>query len=179
MKKIKIVGLSVLGLMVLSLGAIVLIPADDGYDAGMAKVCSDLTKDKMKSPRSYILDSVTISQRKPSDAETESKLSETSVEAFKDLVRKGRISYFTADIYIEYEAANSFGVLMKNTASCRYDIMKSSSSSSIEMVSYQVGGERFIGTDLAIILAAKDSRIGNGGIAQKIEYLKLYLSGKM
>ena len=179
MNKVKIAGAIVAGLAVMAFAGLSMIPADDGYDAGMITVCSDITKDQMKSPSSYIFNKAVISTRKANDSETESKLSETSVEAFKDLVRNGTVSYLISEIYVDYEAKNTFGTLLKNASYCRYDVMKSSSSSSYDMNKLVIESEQFMAGNLGIILAAKDSKIGKGGIMQKIDYLKLKLSGKI
>lgn len=179
MKKWKILILVLVGLLLASLIAVLLVPKDNAEKAGMISVCSNITKEKMKSPSSYIIDKSAVIVRYADEAETNSKLTETAMERLRPYIEDGRMKYKIAEVYIDYEAKNSFGVLIKNSAACYYDIISSSSSNSYEMTRANISGNDFMGTDLYIMLAADDGKIGRGGFMQKFGYIKNVVTGVM
>jgi len=136
----------------------------------LISLCSNLTKSMMKSPSSYVFDGSSAEIRESTSAEKEDKATETSIGRLADSIKNGQIQYNIANIYIEYEAANSFNALLKNTSLCSYDVLNTKNNNSYSLMKMIVGSDTIMGTDLDMIVGSKDQNIGNVGFIDKIKY---------
>ncbi|MBH1919707.1 hypothetical protein [Serratia surfactantfaciens] len=179
MKKGKIWSV-VLGAVVLVPVIVILsVPSEKAEKVSMVSVCSNLTKDRMKSPSSYILGESVVLVKEASASDIAAKFGDESKARLRRFIEGGQLQYKLAEVYIDYEAKNSFGTLLKNSAACYYDIISSDSGNSYTMARADIGGHSFSGADLGIMVGVDDGRIGRGGFMQKYEYLKTVLSGMM
>ncbi|WP_075180621.1 hypothetical protein [Pantoea sp. 1.19] len=177
MNKKKIVLFSVAALGFIALSGILLVPPEKSYDAGMVSVCSEITKDNMKSPSSYRLGKSIVVTKVLTQDEAISRLYKGSGSPLKKYINDGSLKMYLSDAYVDYEAENSFGTLIKNTAICQYQYLQPTSSPSFEMIQYHLGGKVIEGTDLLIVSGAKDHRIGKNSIIQKMRYIHYKISG--
>lgn len=177
MNKKKIALFSVASLGFIALSGILLVSPEKSYDAGMVSVCSEITKDNMKSPSSYRLGKSFVVTKTLSQNEAISRLYKGSSSPLKKYIDDGSLKMYLSDAQLDYEAENSFGTLIKNTAICQYQYLQPTSNPSFEMIQYHLGGKVIEGADLLIILGAKDHRIGKSSMLQKIKYIHYKLSG--
>lgn len=179
MKLLRKIGIVVVSLVIIAAISVAFISSDKAENAAMVGLCSDLTRDMMKSPSSYILGETVTMTRDADARETELKLTETGMNHIKKYIEDGTVKYKISDVYIDYEVKNAFGTLLKNKAYCRYDVISSGSNNSYNMTKLKVSNEEVMGSSLGIMLSAKDSKIGKSGYVEKIHYIKLWLQGKI
>ncbi|HBZ2154110.1 TPA: hypothetical protein MHK45_01725 [Klebsiella pneumoniae] len=111
MKKLIVFGLLVV--MGGIVAAIALVPTQDAQNAAMTEACSSIIKSRMKSPSSYSMEKALISSKQLSGEELNKKIESLQVESLRDGVRNGLFTLKNADIFVDFQASNAFGVQLK------------------------------------------------------------------
>ncbi|EMH6517116.1 hypothetical protein I5M64_28955 [Klebsiella michiganensis] len=171
MKKLIVLGLIIV--MVCIVAAIALVPTQDAQNAAMTEACSSIIKSRMKSPSSYSMEKVLISSKQPSGEELSKKIESLQVESLREGVRKGLFTLKNADIFVDFQASNAFGVQLKGLGKCEYTIF-SEDWASLESVI--IDGNVLPSVDVTI--ESVGNKI-NSGFASKLKYLQYKLQGKI
>ena len=169
MKKLIVFGLLVV--MGGIVAAIALVPTQDAQNAAMTEACSSIIKSRMKSPSSYSMEKALISSKQLSGEELNKKIESLQVESLRDGVRNGLFTLKNADIFVDFQASNAFGVQLKGLGKCEYNIF-SEDWASLESVI--IDGNALPSVDVTI--ESVGNKI-NSGFSSKLKYLQYKLQG--
>lgn len=171
MKKLIVFGLLVV--MGGIVAAIALVPTQDAQNAAMTEACSSIIKSRMKSPSSYSMEKALISSKQLSGEELNKNIESLQVESLRDGVRNGLFTLKNADIFVDFQASNAFGVQLKGLGKCEYNIF-SEDWASLEAVI--IDGNALPSVDVTI--ESVGNKI-NSGFSSKLKYLQYKLQGKI
>ncbi|WP_313758973.1 hypothetical protein [Atlantibacter hermannii] len=151
---------------------VMFVPDTAAEKAGLIDLCSKITKESMKSPSSY----------KMNNASVEVMIGIPSVGArtlndgpFKDAVLSGRIPYRMANVIIQQEAKNSFGVSLVGETFCRYSILGEAGDASYRITSVNIDGKNLSDIDITIRAGAGEYNLQKGMYLKRIKYIEYYL----
>ena len=150
-----------------------MVSSDDAKRAAMVSLCSDITKDNMKSPSSYKMTSAIANLKQLTSAQVEEKVRNMHSDAMSNAVSKGLLTIRSGEVFVDFEASNPMGVSLKGLTKCDFDNF-SDSWSSLESVS--IDGNQLSDSD--IIIASAGKKIGSGFIS-KSQYLIYKITGKI
>ncbi len=119
------------------------------------------------------MEKVLISSKQPSGEELSKKIESLQVESLREGVRKGLFTLKNADIFVDFQASNAFGVQLKGLGKCEYTIF-SEDWASLESVI--IDGDVLPSVDVTI--ESVGNKI-NSGFASKLKYLQYKLQGKI
>lgn len=172
MKKKFLVIISV-AIVIVFFVSVFLVPADDAKRAAMTSLCSQVTKDNVKSPSSYKMTSAMVSLKQLSNSEIEKKVRNMHSEAMSVAVSKGLLTIRSGEVFVDFEASNAMGVSLKGLTKCDFDNF-SDSWSSLEAVS--IDGNQLSGSDIIIASAGKKIE---SGFTSKALFLIYKVTGKI
>ncbi|MGB3256066.1 hypothetical protein [Buttiauxella gaviniae] len=170
-KKVILIGLAVV--VAVSLASVFLVSSDGAKGAAMIGLCSDITKDHMKSPGSYKLSYAISTIKTLSPTEKENRIKALNSEPLANLLTKGSFEMKSGEVFLDFEARNSFGVALKGLVKCDFTSF-SDTWSSLDAVS--IDGRQVSNTD--IIIASTGAKI-DSGFSSKIKYLVYKVTGKI
>lgn len=120
MKKVLIATGAVLAIAALAAIAVNFVSEKEADEFYAVKLCSDMTKQMMKSPASYRMANFSYKiDEIPSYRMTE-KMNNMS-DSLKESVKAGHVKYDTQEVFINYEAKNPMGVELSGSAICNFE----------------------------------------------------------
>ncbi|ELY4787534.1 hypothetical protein SM105_000909 [Cronobacter sakazakii] len=154
-------------------GSVILVPQEDAQGAAMVSACDALTKSQMKSPSTYkMLDSL-FEIKKVDKEHISAKLKQIDNDSIIQGVAKGYLSLSEGKAFVDFEAQNSFGVPLKGTTQCNFNIYADSWAS---LESATVGDRDVSMAD--IIITSSEHKV-DSGFSSKLKYLKLKILQKI
>lgn len=130
------------------IGSVYLVSPSDAQGAAMIDACSNLVKSQVKSPSSYrMIDSI-FDIKVVNKDDLPAKLDAINSDAIRQGVEKGYFSISEGKAFVEFESQNSFGVMLKGSAQCNFNIYDTSWAS---FESATVGDRQASMADLIIV----------------------------
>ncbi|EOL8940722.1 hypothetical protein ACM91Y_002195 [Cronobacter dublinensis] len=154
-------------------GSVILVPQQDAQGAAMVSACDALTKNQMKSPSTYKMVDSLFEIMKVDKERTPAKLQQIDNDAISQGVTKGYFSLNEGKAFVDFEAQNSFGVPLKGTTQCNFNIYADSWAS---LESATVGDRDVSMAD--IIITSSEHKV-DSGFSSKLKYLKLKILQKI
>lgn len=176
MKKIKIIIGAICAVFVITLATILLVPDVKSEQAGLIKLCSDITRGAMKSPGSYKMNS---SQIKMVIGLPELGVKDFKEEGLRNDILSGEIPYRQANVTIQQEAQNSYGVSLSGTTYCLYAILGDAGNASYRIKSVNIDNKQISDFDITLLSNAKESEAGKNNLINKLKYLEYYITDKI
>lgn len=175
-KKIKIIIGAICAVFVITLATILLVPDVKSEQAGLIKLCSDITRGAMKSPGSYKMNS---SQIKMVIGLPELGVKDFKEEGLRNDIMSGEIPYRQANVTIQQEAQNSYGVSLSGTTYCLYAILGDAGNASYRIKSVNIDNKQISDFDITLLSNAKASDAGKNNLINKLKYLEYFITGKI
>ena len=154
-------------IIVVLLASVLLVSSDDAKRAAMVSLCSDITKDNMKSPSTYKMTSAIANLKTLPSGEVEEKVRSMHSDAMSNAVSKGLLTIRNGEIFVDFEASNPMGVSLKGLTKCEFDNF-SDSWSSLEAVS--IDGNQISSPEVIIASAGKKIESGFSSKARFLIY---------
>lgn len=140
----------------------------DAEKAALIILCSDMTKGMMKSPGSYIMDFAKINVK---DGNTEEGANGYKSASVKNAILSGEMPYRVADVLINYESKNPFGVSLAGNAYCRYSMIGSAGSASYKILSVNINDMNLSEIDIMSLSDLREYKINENSYFNRIKYL--------
>lgn len=140
----------------------------DAEKAALINLCSDMTKGVMKSPGSYRMDFAKINVKK---GDTEEGANGYKSDSVKNAILSGEMSYRVADVLINFESKNPFGVSLAGNAYCRYSMIGSAGSASYKILSVNVNDINLSEIDIMSLSDLREYKINESSYFNRIKYL--------